>query len=197
MASGIAAAVVVPIDLNELCVRLLNIRPSVVLLDLDLGEHGDGEVLVGPLTAKGVRVIAMSGTSDPVRIARALEAGAWAYCPKSGPFDALATKVRAALRGDAPLDGPLRQQLRADLKRIDSERSASQRRFERLTDREQATLQALCQGASVVAIARDWTVSEATVRSHVRGVLTKLGVPSQLAAVALAVRTGWYAPAAA
>jgi DNA-binding CsgD family transcriptional regulator len=39
-------------------------------------------------------------------------------------------------------------------------------------------------------------VSEATVRSHVRGVLTKLDVTSQLAAVALALRSGWLAATA-
>jgi two-component system, NarL family, nitrate/nitrite response regulator NarL len=43
----------------------------------------------------------------------------------------------------------------------------------------------------VAAIAADWFVSEATLRSHVRSVLGKLGVSSQLAAVTAAVRSGW------
>jgi DNA-binding NarL/FixJ family response regulator len=45
----------------------------------------------------------------------------------------------------------------------------------------------------VTEIARGWVVSEATVRSHVRGVLTKLNVGSQLAAVAAALDAGWLA----
>ena len=44
-------------------------------------------------------------------------------------------------------------------------------------------------------IAREWVVSEATVRSQVRGVLTKLGAGSQLEAVALALEAGWFAAA--
>ena len=67
--------------------------------------------------------------------------------------------------------------------------------FTRLTDRERDTLVALSRGLSVHGIAAEWVVSEATVRSHVRGVLAKLDVPSQLAAVALALRTGWLAVA--
>jgi DNA-binding NarL/FixJ family response regulator len=42
-----------------------------------------------------------------------------------------------------------------------------------------------------LAVAAGWVLSEATVRTQVRGVLTKLGVTTQLAAVALARRTGW------
>ena len=53
------------------------------------------------------------------------------------------------------------------------------------------TLRALARGVSVPALALEWYVSEATVRTHVRSILTKLGVSSQLAAVAAALRTGW------
>ena len=63
--------------------------------------------------------------------------------------------------------------------------------FERLSSRETQVLQALADGRSVAEIARDWVVSEATVRTQVRAVLTKLGVTSQLAAVAAARRAGW------
>ena len=56
-------------------------------------------------------------------------------------------------------------------------------------------LRALAAGTGVAAIARSWHVAEATVRSQVRGVLTKLGVGSQLEAVALAHESGWLTPA--
>ena len=63
--------------------------------------------------------------------------------------------------------------------------------FARLTDRERDTLQALARGRTVHEIANSWVLSEATVRTHVRSVLAKLNVPSQLAAVSLALRSGW------
>ena len=53
-------------------------------------------------------------------------------------------------------------------------------------------LRSIAHGLSVQDIAADWVVSEATVRTHVQGVLAKLGVRSQLAAVAAARRSGWF-----
>jgi len=49
-------------------------------------------------------------------------------------------------------------------------------------------------GQGCEAIAAAWFVSEATVRTQIRGVLTKLGVCSQLAAAAQAQRVGWRPP---
>jgi DNA-binding NarL/FixJ family response regulator len=63
--------------------------------------------------------------------------------------------------------------------------------FRRLTPREEEVLAALVDGEPAVAIAGRATVSEATVRSHIRSVLTKLGVGSQLQAVAKARHAGW------
>lgn len=63
------------------------------------------------------------------------------------------------------------------------------RRFSALTPRERDVLGELLAGRSAARIAEADQVSLATVRSHIRAVLTKLGVSSQLAAVALAHRS--------
>jgi two-component system, NarL family, nitrate/nitrite response regulator NarL len=60
-----------------------------------------------------------------------------------------------------------------------------------LTRQEQNVLAALMQGQAVREIATSNVLSPLTVRSHVRSILLKLGVNSQLAAVALAHRSGW------
>jgi two-component system, NarL family, nitrate/nitrite response regulator NarL len=60
-----------------------------------------------------------------------------------------------------------------------------------LTRQEQNVLFALMQGQAVREIATTAVLSPLTVRSHVRSILLKLGVNSQLAAVALAHRSGW------
>ena len=52
-------------------------------------------------------------------------------------------------------------------------------------------LQGLVRGMSAEEIAADTYVSIATVRSHIRAILQKLGVNSQLAAVAAATKAGW------
>jgi DNA-binding NarL/FixJ family response regulator len=77
----------------------------------------------------------------------------------------------------------------ADRQRAETETALAP--FRRLTPREEEVLAALVDGEPAVAIAERDTVSEATVRSHIRSVLTKLGVGSQLQAVAQARRAGW------
>lgn len=194
-AKGLEVTVVAPRPFPALLADLLDREPNLVLLDLDLGEFGAGESLVGPLHAAGIRVVILSGTDDMARVADALDSGAFGYCAKTTSFDALVAKIGAALRADQPLDDVLRRQLRADLSRRHAEQNSRWAQFERLTDRERHTLLALSRGQSVRDIARSWVVSEATVRTHVRAVLAKLEAPSQLAAVAAALSTGWLAAA--
>lgn len=189
--SGVDAYTIAPRELSQLLAELLVLQPTVVLLDLDLGSFGDATDSIAPLTLAGVRVLVVSGTPDRLRIARALERGAVGYQPKAGGFAQLLARTARALTCDKPLDPVERAVLLDELAR---ERSATARAlapFRSLTDREQDTLVALAAGQSVRDIAEEWVVSEATVRSHVRGVLTKLGAPSQLAAVAVAFRDGW------
>ncbi|HEY2272602.1 MAG TPA: response regulator transcription factor [Jatrophihabitantaceae bacterium] len=193
---GITAELVAPTHPVVLLARVCERAPSLVLLDLDLGSHGDGTDLIAPLAAAGIRALVVSGTPDRERIARAFEAGAFGYQPKSDGIAALADKAVAALAGDAPLDDLLRHTLRDELMRVRAARTSAFAPFATLTERERATLTALSRGLSVHSIAAEWVVSEATVRSHVRGVLCKLAVPSQLAAVALALRSGWLAATA-
>jgi two-component system nitrate/nitrite response regulator NarL len=63
--------------------------------------------------------------------------------------------------------------------------------FDRLTRREQEVLSALMRGAKARDICVQSYVSMPTVRSQIRSILMKLGVTSQLAAVALAYQSGW------
>ena len=193
---GIDAQLATPAQPAVLVATLRAAAPVLVLLDLDLGEYGDSTGVIAPLASSGIRTLVVSGTADRERIALAFEAGAFGFHPKSDGFDALVTKTSAALTSARPLDEPLRRDLLAELGRTRAARADTYARFERLTDRERDTLVALSRGFSVQAIAAQWVVSEATVRSHVRGVLAKLEVASQLAAVAYALRTGWLANAA-
>jgi two-component system nitrate/nitrite response regulator NarL len=190
-ARNIDAVIAAPAHAELLVPALLAAQPALVLLDLDLGEHGDSTSIIAPLGAAGIRVLVVSGSANRERIALAFEAGGFGYHAKSDGFDLLVAKTVAALTSSEPLDAPLRRTLRDDLAHARRERATVLAPFERLTDRERDTLLALSTGLSVTAIAAAWVVSEATVRSHVRGVLAKLDVPSQLAAVAMALRSGW------
>lgn len=190
--SGIAVDLITMGPAEELLTRLLESRPDLVLLDLDLGEFGDSTSIIGRLTDAGCRVLVITGTTDRLRLAIALEQGALGYQPKTAGFTALVEKTRTALSAHGPLDAEERVLLQDELNRTRARRCRELAPFATLTERETETLRALVRGRSVSEIAAAWVVSENTVRTHVRGVLSKLGTQSQLAAVAVAVRSGWY-----
>jgi DNA-binding NarL/FixJ family response regulator len=166
--------------------------PALVLLDLDLGGAlGDGADLVAPCVAAGSRVLLLTGTTDELWIAAALEQGACAAVDKAVPFDDLLGVVLAAARGDTVLAPCERQRLLWQLRCHRASRRRELAPFESLTPREQQVLRALSAGMTVPRIAEAWVVSQATVRSQVHAVLRKLAVRSQHEAVAAATRVGW------
>jgi DNA-binding NarL/FixJ family response regulator len=173
-------------------------RPDVVLLDLQLGAPiGSGVTMVGPLTDAGARVLVVSGVDDPVVVAEAVEAGAVGFVAKSEPLDVLLNRVVDVASGRPVMREGDRAELLAGLRRQRAEVAAAREPFERLTPRERQVLEALAAGDAVTAIARRWYVSVPTVRTQVRAILLKLGVGSQLEAVAMAHRHRWYAEEAA
>lgn len=190
---GIEAVAVPTVERSAMLSDLLSLRATLVLLDLDLGPAGDGTELVAPLVRAGIKVLVVTGVIERVRVALALEQGALGYQPKTEGFDALLAATAVALVATAPLDPAGRRQLLGELAVWRAEQARGNKPFTRLTERERDVLSALADGHSVTDIAHDWVVSDATVRTHVRGLLGKLGVRSQLSAVALALRNGWLA----
>jgi DNA-binding NarL/FixJ family response regulator len=177
---------------DELLAAVIQCRPDLVLLDLDLGgELGDGSTLVRPLVEAGLRVLILTATSDVEQMARAVELGAVGVTAKNGPFPELLDDVVTAARGGEVMAPLVRLHLLDEARRRHEQRVATLAPFGRLTERESEVLRELTRGHAVAEIARRSFVSEATVRSQVRCILTKLGVRSQLEAVVAAQRSNW------
>jgi DNA-binding NarL/FixJ family response regulator len=164
---------------------------TLVLLDLDLGAMGDATRLIPQFVDAEAAVLVITGVHDRLRLAGTLEAGAIGFLAKDAPFDELLDTIKKAASGESVTEANERYQLLADLRRHRSAERDRHAPFESLTTRERQVLTALAAGKSVEAIASEWVVSTATVRTQVRGILTKLGVNSQLAAVAKARAAGW------
>lgn len=73
---------------------ILDGRPDVLLLDLDLAEHGDGHRLIEPADRAGIDVIVVTGSEQPDLHARALAAGARAVLTKTVSLAELVETVR-------------------------------------------------------------------------------------------------------
>jgi DNA-binding NarL/FixJ family response regulator len=167
-------------------------QPQCVLLDINLGEGvGSGVDLVAPLRATGAQVIMLTAETRRTVLAACLEEGAAGWVGKDTFPDQVGTTITDVLAG-TPLIGCTARETMIDELRI--ERAGMRRAlspFERLTTREREVLAALVDGLSAEEIAETQFVALTTVRSQIRGVLQKLGVRSQLAAVAQANRVGW------
>lgn len=190
-AAGLAAELVARPTLEEVSACIERQRPDVALLDLDLGpSHGSGLGLVPALRDAGVAVIMLTGTRDRLALGECLEAGALAIVGKDEPLDSLLDAIGSAAAGVA-MRADARHALLQELWACRADAADRLKPFGRLTRREQEVLAALADGHSAAEIAERDFVSLATVRTQIRGVLVKLGVTSQLAAVALARQSGW------
>ncbi len=169
----------------------LHRRPDVVLLDLDLGEAGDGAAMIAPLAAAGVRVVVVTGSTDRARLGECLEAGAVGLIEKVEDLDRLVDQVRLAAVGEPLVPAQRRLDLLTECRRQRAARHRQLAPFEALTGRECEVLAALVRGRRVDEVGHELHVGEATARTHVRAILRKLGVKSQLAAVARAREAGW------
>jgi two-component system, NarL family, nitrate/nitrite response regulator NarL len=178
----------------NLLTRVSRGHADIVLLDLDLGGFGDGARLIPSLVQGGATVVVVTADQDRARWGQCLLQGARKVVSKTGQLNEILAVLR---RIDAGLP-VLAPGERDELLRMWHERRAQQQqvrsRLDQLTVREAEVLGNLTHGRTVREIASRYFVSEATVRTQVKSILSKLEVSSQLAAVALARQVDWTTP---
>lgn len=191
--AGHVADLVVAGGSSSILAMVEDFAPDIVLLDVDLGPAvaTSGVDLIEPISAFGAAVIMVTGSTDRLTHAASVEHGARGTISKDASFDVLLEAIRRVAAGDLLTAEAERQDLLGLLRTARTAARTRLRPFERLTERERQVLAALMDGRSAADIASASFVSLATVRSQIHSVLVKLGVGSQLAAVAMARREGW------
>ena len=182
----------VALDIGDAAVVELSrqFRPDVVLLDLTLSPSRTSVPMIGPLTELGTRVLVLTASDQPTEMAACLDAGAVAVLPKSEGLGATVDAVRRGLSGE-PVRVRHTEELRAAGRMAKADMEALLAPFERLTARERDVLGAIVDGKRAERIARDFDLSVRTVRAHLEAIRVKLGVNSQIAAIALASQARW------
>jgi DNA-binding NarL/FixJ family response regulator len=126
----------------------------------------------------------------------AMRAGASGYLLKDTPAKELIAAVRVIAAGDALLSPSVTKRLIEEFAAQPEPNATTAALPADLTDREHEALQLLAQGHSNREIAEAMYVGEATAKTHVSRLLTKLGVRDRVQAVVLAYETGVVKPGA-
>lgn len=168
-------------DGEQACTMAAELRPDVVLMDLRMpvldGAAATERILAAVPSA---RVVVLTTYETDADILRAVEAGATGYLLKDTPRDDLVAAVRAVAGGETVLAPSVARRL------VRGVRTAG----ERLTARELEVLRAVARGGSNAQIGAELFISEATVKTHLLRVFTKLGVDDRTRAVTVALERG-------
>ena len=168
-------------DGEQACAMATELLPDVVLMDLRMpvldGAAATARILVAVPSA---RVVVLTTYETDADILRAVEAGATGYLLKDTPRDDLVAAVRAVAGGETVLAPSVARRL------VHGVRTAG----ERLTARELDVLRGVARGGSNAQIGAELFISEATVKTHLLRIFTKLGVDDRTRAVTVALERG-------
>jgi DNA-binding NarL/FixJ family response regulator len=165
-------------------------RPDLVLMDVHMPRL-DGISATTTIVKEHLAKVLVLTTFDLDHyVLDALRAGASGFLLKDAPAESLAPAVRTVHAGQSLLSPAVVARLvdRHAPPRTEDPRGAAA--LARLTAREAEALRSLAQGLSNAEIAARMRVGEATVKTYVSSMLTKLGLRDRLQAVVFAVETG-------
>jgi len=154
-------------------------RPDITLMDLQMPEMG-GIDAISAIRGEfpDARIIMLTTHAGDVQVSRALKAGARAYLLKGLLRKELLEIIRAVHAGH---------------KRVSSEIAAEIAEHatdDALTPREVDVLRLVARGNANKAIAAQLSLTEETVKSHIRSILAKLGANDRTHAVAIGLKRG-------
>jgi DNA-binding NarL/FixJ family response regulator len=153
--------------------------PDVTLIDLRMPVVGGVEAITAIRNNfADARLIVLTTYDGDEDIYRSLQAGARGYLLKDVFFEELETAIRTVHAGSRHIPAAIAMRL--------AERMASSD----LTSREMEVLELIVRGQSNKEIGASLTISEATVKSHINNILSKLGVTDRTQAVTTALQRG-------
>ena len=155
------------------------LRPDITLMDLRMpGVSGAEAITQIRVEFPAARIIVLTTFDGDEDIYRALQAGAQGYLLKDMFFEELEAAIRKVHAGARLIPGSVAERLAARM-------SSSE-----LTGRELEVLRQIVDGKSNKEIGNALNISEATVKSHINNILSKLGVSDRTQAATTALQRG-------
>jgi DNA-binding NarL/FixJ family response regulator len=172
-------------------------RPDVVLMDIQMPDIDGLEAtrrIVNDATGEHPVAVLMLTTFDlDAYVYDALRAGASGFLLKDTPPEQLIAAIRIVAEGDALIAPAITKRLIEQFARF-APSSTAPAALSELTPRETEVLLLVARGMSNGEIADEFVLSQATVKSHVKRILFKLGVRDRVQAVVLAYEAGLVTP---
>jgi DNA-binding NarL/FixJ family response regulator len=174
----------------------IRLHPDVVIMDIRMPRL-DGIEATKRLALQGEKapkVLVLTTFDLDEYVYQALRAGAAGFLLKDTPPRQLAEAVRTIAAGESLLAPAVTKRLIERYVSRPPGDTARRERFAELTERELEVLQLITRGLSNAEIGARLFLSEATVKTHVTRILSKLGVRDRVQAVVLAYESGLVQP---
>lgn len=168
-------------DGDEAITQTIDLQPDVLLLDRMMprlpGLEALRAIMNGPTTAK---ILLLTSTITPQQVIEALQIGARGIVLKDALVNHLQTAIRTVANGDYWIGGKRVVNLVAALHELMQQAAAPQHKTYGLTPRELEVVGCIVEGCSNRDIARQFTLSEETVKRHLSNIFDKTGVSTRL-----------------
>ena len=178
-----------PSEAIEVCEQK---HPNVVLMDVQFPDDASGIDATREIkkVSPATNVVIMTAHESEELLVEAVEAGASGFLRKTEGVEEVLSSVKAAAAGEILIDQSELARLLPQVAREREVRREAEMLLGHLTEREREILQFLGEGQRNEDIAAKLFISPQTVQTHVRNILTKLGVHSKLEAVVFGLRHG-------
>ncbi len=168
-------------DGDEAITQTLEQEPDILLLDLAMprlpGLEAMRAIMNGTPT---VKIILLTSTITTQQIIEALQIGARGIVLKDALADHLQTSIRTVMAGDYWIGGKRVVNLVSALHSLMQQAATPQKKTYGLTPREMEVVGCIVEGCSNRDIAKQFSLSEETVKRHLSNIFDKTGVSTRL-----------------